>query len=124
MNRRSLLFLGASAAFAQRGFKPLWNGRDLSDFKIDTAGLWSVEEGMIVGRSPGIKYNEFLRTKKTYGDFHLKAEFKMTDPTGKAWLTGDIYDTQALVTIFTMGFISVLCAIRIAGDQRPGQSEG
>ncbi|MEP7367340.1 MAG: DUF1080 domain-containing protein, partial [Acidobacteriota bacterium] len=83
MNRRSLLFFGASAAFAQRGFRPFWNGKDLSDFKIDTPDLWRVEDGMIVGRSPGIKYNEFLRTKKTYGDFHLKAEFKMTDPTGK-----------------------------------------
>jgi hypothetical protein len=42
---------------------------------------------------------------------------KVTDPTGKTWMTGDIDDTQALVTIFTMGFIVVLSAIRIARDE-------
>ncbi|MCC6294470.1 MAG: DUF1080 domain-containing protein [Bryobacterales bacterium] len=74
----------SGVAFAQPGFHALWNGRDLSDFRLDTPSLWSVENGMIVGRSPGIRYNEFLRTKKSYADFHLKAEFRMTDPTGKA----------------------------------------
>lgn len=43
---------------------------------------------------------------------------QVIDQTGKPWMTGDIYDTQALVTIFTMGFIVVLCAIRIARDER------
>jgi hypothetical protein len=38
---------------------------------------------------------------------------QVTDPTGRTWMTGDIYDTQALVTIFTMVFIVVLSAIRI-----------
>ncbi len=41
---------------------------------------------------------------------------RVTDRTGTAWMTSDIYDTQALVTIFTMGFIVVLSAIRIARD--------
>jgi uncharacterized membrane protein len=43
---------------------------------------------------------------------------QVTDPTGTTWMTGDIYDTQALVTIFTMVFIVVLSAIRIARDER------
>ncbi|MBN8730968.1 MAG: DUF1080 domain-containing protein [Acidobacteria bacterium] len=89
MRRREFVGIAVGAgvgspAFGQPAFQPLWNGINLSDFRIDTPELWSVEEGMIVGRSPGIKYNEFLRTKKSYGDFHLKAEFRMTDPTGKA----------------------------------------
>jgi len=84
MKRRAFLLTGAAAAFGQTGFRPLWNGRDLSDFVVDTKELWAVEDGMIAGKSPGIKYNEFLRTRKTYGDFHLRCEFKMTDPTGKA----------------------------------------
>lgn len=43
---------------------------------------------------------------------------QVTDPAGTTWMTGDVYDTQALVTIFTMVFIVVLSAIRIARDVR------
>ena len=75
----------AGAAFSQQaGFKPLFNGRNLDDFVVDTPGLWSVEKGEIVGRSPALKYNDFLRTKKNYSHFILKVKFKMTDASGKA----------------------------------------
>jgi putative membrane protein len=43
---------------------------------------------------------------------------QVADPTGTTWMTGDIYDSQALVTIFTMVFIVVLSTIRIARDER------
>lgn len=82
MRRRA--FLMAGAASATPALVEIWNREDLSDFVVDTKELWSVENRMIVGRSPGIKYNEFLRTRKAYGDFHFRCEFKMTDPTGKA----------------------------------------
>ncbi|MEZ5351438.1 MAG: DUF1080 domain-containing protein [Bryobacteraceae bacterium] len=68
----------------EAGFEPLFNGVDLTDFVVDTAGLWRVEDGEIVGESPGLGYNEFLRTRRSYGDFELKVKFKMTDPTGRA----------------------------------------
>jgi uncharacterized membrane protein len=42
---------------------------------------------------------------------------QVTDPSGRTWMTGDIYDTQALVTIFTMVFIVVLSSIRIARNE-------
>jgi uncharacterized membrane protein len=42
---------------------------------------------------------------------------EVADQTGKTWMTGDIYVTQALVTIFTMVFITLLSAIRIARDE-------
>lgn len=38
---------------------------------------------------------------------------QVTDQSGKTWMTGDIYDTQALFAIFTMVFIVVLSTIRI-----------
>jgi hypothetical protein len=84
MKRRTFFSLAAAPLAAQPGFQPLWSGRDLSDFTVDTRELWSVEDAMIVGRSPGIPYNEFLRTRRHYGDFHFLCEFRMTDPTGKA----------------------------------------
>jgi hypothetical protein len=63
--------------------EPLFNGRNLDDFVIDTSGLWSVEDGVIVGRSQGLKYNDFLRTRKNYSHFTLKVTFQMTDPSGR-----------------------------------------
>ena len=61
---------------------PLWNGRNLDDFIVDTPGLWRAEKGEIIGVSPGLKYNDFLRTRKHYRNFILKVKFKMTDPAG------------------------------------------
>jgi hypothetical protein len=43
---------------------------------------------------------------------------QVADPTGTTWMTGNIYDSLALVTIFTMVFIAVLSTIRIARDKR------
>jgi uncharacterized protein (DUF885 family) len=80
-----LILTLACAALAQPGFKPLFNGTNLDDFAVDTPGLWSVDAGgEIVGRSPGLKYNDFLRTKKLYSHFILKVKFKMTDASGNA----------------------------------------
>jgi hypothetical protein len=54
------------AMLAQAGFQPLFNGKNLDEFVVDTPGLWSVEKGgEIVGRSPALKYNDFLRTRRT-----------------------------------------------------------
>ncbi|MBL8233949.1 MAG: DUF1080 domain-containing protein [Bryobacterales bacterium] len=82
----ALMFLLPAAAplVAQQGFRPLFNGKDLSEWIIDTPGLWRVEKGVIIGNSPGLKYNDFLRTKKTYKNFILQVTFRMTDATGKA----------------------------------------
>lgn len=73
-----------AAAPSSKGFKPLFNGKNLNDFIVDTPGLWRVESGTIIGVSPGLKYNDFLRTRKLYRNFVLKAKFRMVDATGKA----------------------------------------
>jgi hypothetical protein len=61
------------------GFTPLFNGKDLAGWVTpDNKGLFSVENGEIVGRSKEkeLKKNEFLVTDKPYGDFVLKAKVK------------------------------------------------
>jgi len=75
--------LVASSCLAQSGFKPLWNGKNLDDWIVDTPGLWRVERGTIIGVSPGLKYNDFLRTKRHYANFILKLKFRMIDSSGK-----------------------------------------
>lgn len=66
---------------AEEGFVPLFDGKSLAGWEGD-AKLWKVEDGMIVGDSPGIKQNEFLATKKSYGNFELRLEFRLRKGAG------------------------------------------
>lgn len=67
----------------EAGFVPLFNGKDLSGWE-GNRDLWKVDDGMIVGDSPGIKHNDFLATTKKYGDFELRLEFRMHGGTGNS----------------------------------------
>jgi hypothetical protein len=42
--------------------------------------------GVIIGRHEGLKYNEFLRTKKSYGNFVLKAGLRLINGYGNSGL--------------------------------------
>ncbi len=62
------------------GFRPLFNGKDLTGWVTpDDKSLFTVENGEIVGRTSDkpLKKNEFLVTDKSYGDFVLKAKVKI-----------------------------------------------
>ncbi|MGH7128329.1 MAG: 3-keto-disaccharide hydrolase, partial [Planctomycetaceae bacterium] len=71
------------AAAGEDGFVPLFNGNDLAGWEGNT-DLWTVKEGMIVGRSPGIRQNEFLATTDTFGDFELRLEFRLHGGEGNS----------------------------------------
>lgn len=79
-----LLFLVAACLPAEPGFKPLFNGKNLDGWEVDTPDLWTVRGGMIVGKSPGLKYNDFLRTSKNYSDFVLKVSFRLVNGQGNS----------------------------------------
>jgi len=68
----------ATVAAAEEGFKPLFNGKDLTGWTYDKA-LWSVDDGMIVGSTEKKKltHNSFLATEKSYKNFVLKIKFKL-----------------------------------------------
>ena len=75
-----------AAAEADRdgdGFVPLFNGKNLDGWE-GNFDLWKVQQGMIVGLSPGIKRNEFLATKATYEDFELQLEFRLHEGKGNS----------------------------------------
>lgn len=62
------------------GFRPLFNGKDLSGWVQPTdKTIWSVEDGEIVGKTHEgqLKKNEFLVTDRSYTDFVLKAKVKI-----------------------------------------------
>ena len=82
MNRLLLLsLLFTSYATAQDGFKPLFNGKDLTGWDGNPE-LWSVEDGCITGKTTGpeqLAYNQFLiwRGGKVK-NFELHAKIKET----------------------------------------------
>jgi hypothetical protein len=78
----SLMFLLSSVVLAETGYKPLFNGTSLEGWEVDTPGIWHVREGMIVGRHEGLKYNDFLRTRKHYKDFQLRLKFRLLNGAG------------------------------------------
>ncbi|MBL9114391.1 MAG: DUF1080 domain-containing protein [Verrucomicrobiaceae bacterium] len=77
----TLGLLAPIASFAQQGFKPLFNGKDLSGWDGNPE-LWSVKDGAITGKTNGpdhLSYNQFLiwRGGKVK-NFELKAKIKVT----------------------------------------------
>jgi len=75
----SLLLL--SPAFAQDGFKPLFNGKDLTGWDGNPE-LWSVQDGCIMGKTKGpehLSYNQFIIWRGgVLKNFELRAKIKVT----------------------------------------------
>lgn len=74
---------GSSLPAAEDGFEPLFNGQDLTGWEGDTL-LWFVDDGELVGKSPGIGYNDFLATTEEFGDFTLRFQVKLVDDVGNS----------------------------------------
>ncbi len=86
--RRSLMFLPVCLALglaplspaaddkAPPGFQPLFNGKDLTGWKVldGKMDVWKAENGMIVVTGKG---GGWLMTEKEYGDFELRLDFKI-----------------------------------------------
>ncbi len=60
-----------------------FNGKDLTGWK-GNPGLWSVVEGEIVGKTNGLKDNEFLISDLSAGDFKLSVEVKLIGNQGNS----------------------------------------
>jgi hypothetical protein len=60
-----------------------FNGKDLTGWEGDLQ-WWKVENGELVGTSPGLKRNEFLRGPYVVGDFKLSLQVKLTPNAGNS----------------------------------------
>lgn len=65
-------------------WRSLFDGRTLDGWAEDTPNVWSVRDGMIVGRHNGQRWNDFLRTRESFGDFELSLEFRLTGGAGNS----------------------------------------
>jgi hypothetical protein len=82
-----LLLTAHISLASEDGFRPMFNGKDLSGWK--TTGNWKVEEGGIVtlypreGEKGWQRYDAYLTTERKYKDFVLDLEFKF-NPAGNS----------------------------------------
>jgi len=67
----------------ESAFAPIFNGRNLDGWEGDDL-LWVVEDGVLIGRSPGISYNDFLATTREYGNFVLRFEVHLLGNKGNS----------------------------------------
>lgn len=70
----------------QDGFRPLFNGKDLKGWEATKPELWSVKDGMIIGKQEKgqLKKNSFLATKEKFSDFILKASVRLVKDEGNS----------------------------------------
>jgi len=78
-----MLALAEEPAKDEEGFVPLFNGKDLTGWEGD-AKIWHAEDGVLIGRSPGLLYNDFLSTTKSYGDFILRFQILLVKNRGNS----------------------------------------
>ena len=74
----------------EAGFVPLFNGEDLDGWEGNT-DLWTVQDGAIVGRSPGMNQYDFLTTTRTFENFVLRFQIQLVDGKGN---TGLLYRSK------------------------------
>ena len=67
-------------------FRPLFNEKDLEGWEATKPELWTVNDGMIMGKQDRgrLKKNTFLATKEEYSDFVLKASVRLVKDEGNS----------------------------------------
>lgn len=65
-------------------WRSLFDGRSLDGWVQDTPHVWSVRDGMLIGKHTGQKWNDFLRTRDSFEDFELSLEFRLVNGAGNS----------------------------------------
>ena len=89
----------ASTALAAEGFRPLFNGKDLTGWKLrNPSGTpsWSVNDGILVNEvSPG-KHGTDLVSEEKFRDFALRYEYKIPKGANSGVYLRGRYEIQVL----------------------------
>ena len=68
---------------------PLFNGKDLANFKADGAAeFWRIENGVLIGENNAAKKGHYLWTEKSYKDFELEFDVRWKTATDRGVDTG------------------------------------
>eukprot|EP01035_Chromulina_nebulosa_P059630 gene59630-81603_t len=86
----SLFFAAAlGGVAAEPKLVPLFNGKDLTNFKAEGAAeFWRIENGVLVGENNAAKKEHYLWTQKEYGDFVLEFDARWKATTDRGVDTG------------------------------------
>ena len=80
---RLLLLSAISSTAVLAAPVPLWDGKSFDGWEGETNKVWRIRDGAIVGGSlEGNPRNEFLATRKSYRNFHLRFEYKLVGTEG------------------------------------------
>ena len=92
--------VSAPASRAEDGFKSLFNGKDLSDWKGDMK-RWRVEDGAITGQTTAdnlLDYNTFLIWKGGEpADFELRFKYKIVGGNSGVQYRSKVLDAEKFV---------------------------
>jgi hypothetical protein len=103
------LLPGWKPAAAQRppepgaGWVSLFNGKDLTGWRVIGKERWTVEDGAIYGESVTKDGDGFLKTEKKYKDFDVFVRFRCESPTN----SGLFYHSDIEEDISKIRFIQV-----------------
>jgi len=114
MNVRStcllaVLFLVAAVARAEEKpadvkLEPLFNGKDLSGFKVPAPNVWwKVVDRVLVGESDGVsadqKKGNVMYTEKSYTDFALESDVRFADGIDSGFIYGGKPELQVQIGV-------------------------
>jgi len=84
-----LVATAVSLAAAEPKLVPLFNGKDLTNFKgEESKGFWRIENGVLIGENDAAKKGNYLWTVKDYGDFVIEFDVRWTSTTERGVDTG------------------------------------
>jgi hypothetical protein len=76
----TLLFVAGNLLAADQGFRPLFNGKDLTGWKLrnpNGTASWSVKDGVLVNDVGAGKHGTDLVSEQKFRDFVLRYEYKI-----------------------------------------------
>lgn len=86
----SFVFATAFAGIGEEPkLQPLFNGKDLTNFKAEGAGeFWRIENNVLIGENNAEKKEHYLWTEKSYSDFVLEFDVRWKATTDRGIDTG------------------------------------
>jgi Domain of Unknown Function (DUF1080) len=95
----ALALVAGNLIAADQGFRPLFNGKDLTGWKLrkpDGTASWSVKDGVLVNEVSAGKHGTDLISEQKFRDFVLRYEYKIPKGANSGVYLRGRYEIQVL----------------------------
>jgi hypothetical protein len=95
----ALILVAGSLIAADQGFRPLFNGKDLTGWKLRNPGgtaSWSVQDGVLVNEVSAGKHGTDLVSEEKFRDFVVRYEYKIPKDANSGLYLRGRYEIQVL----------------------------